>query len=751
MKKIKKAEGIVYGPRTAEQIEEIGRDGRLSGKQLEVFTKFINDTHMNVDPSYIAQWAKRFNDFSEWAYSDYERRRILTEIAPEVYGTDTQAEPSINGLILTRDLWAKEGVKKLSLIQSPSVKVVSEKTIKNAIRKHFSDRGRSITSIIQEGRNWRVFTGIEDYIVKQGGEVIQLDINGNETNDVESIRSIEAVKSSTKKVAAKVKQAGLLTRKPYLWTEVNDLTSAQAKAYIDEELKIYGVDDVYGVENPEALDMFEWKPPEPVFLLDMQPEGLFLVDTSGYDYARYVGRVIEDSSVSDITSMKKKAGSHDDFLMNYGPEIKNALSQLRKMKENSELLYNSISEEEFEKVFNVYDKNVGEYISGWLYQGADSRAITDLALRNQDRYGTEPQMILQAIEDLYNLFGRKSGLDLESMKKKADRFQPKDIVITNKDIYITDDMIVPKGTEHIVIEKLAPEYDGDESIWYALETEDWGDVEVEEDDLTMKKKAALTTEQMDEVMDKYDNSGFYRENPGLFKWIEGVVQQYGISLDEDVDVCIWKLPDDIQQTIYSKFTAVPFVASLKKKADVKKAAMKKKADLLSAVIDFQTDNRMSTLSYQQIEKWLDDEQYEDIDIVEFAKELISRGHSITVSEHYLMVSPAAQEIAKLSMKKKADKKSFINQFMKAYNKRLVRIKSPENMITYDEAEEIVTESIADNINFRQTMSEAELKHILELEYDIKISSLKLERFDPGMARWMNGFNLFKKSISFREW
>ena len=99
--------------------------------------------------------------------------------------------------------------------------------------------------------------------------------------------------------------------------------------------------------------------------------------------------------------------------MNYGEEIKAALRQLREIHkildrvldtdEKADEFYN-----EFEERMEKYDKNVGEYINGWITSpdDVDANEIVRLGLQNQDRWGTEPRFILDAIEDVYNIADR---------------------------------------------------------------------------------------------------------------------------------------------------------------------------------------------------------------------------------------------------------------------------------------------------------------------------------------------------------
>ena len=54
----------------------------------------------------------------------------------------------------------------------------------------------------------------------------------------------------------------------------------------------------------------------------------------------------------------------------------------------------------------IYDKNVGETIDSWVggHGDVDAHEIAEFAINNQDRYGTEAQFVLRAIEDFYEIF-----------------------------------------------------------------------------------------------------------------------------------------------------------------------------------------------------------------------------------------------------------------------------------------------------------------------------------------------------------
>jgi len=105
------------------------------------------------------------------------------------------------------------------------------------------------------------------------------------------------------------------------------------------------------------------------------------------------------------------AGSYDDFLTNYSDEIKTAVNQLREMsKKYDDFISSYGSEDKFgEMIDNTlgnYDKNVPDMIDSWMsrHETISINDIVSSAIRNQDRFGTEKQMILYAIEEVYNEF-----------------------------------------------------------------------------------------------------------------------------------------------------------------------------------------------------------------------------------------------------------------------------------------------------------------------------------------------------------
>lgn len=126
-------------------------------------------------------------------------------------------------------------------------------------------------------------------------------------------------------------------------------------------------------------------------------------------------------------------GSYTDFLINYGKTINECIFMLKKMNK----MFDKVSDSEifdfnnFSKhikiVMKTYDDNVSEMIDHWINTSSDIDAddIAKFAIENQNTYGTEPQMILYAINDVYGVY--KSLLKNESLnesKKKDKNYLP---------------------------------------------------------------------------------------------------------------------------------------------------------------------------------------------------------------------------------------------------------------------------------------------------------------------------------------
>jgi len=135
-----------------------------------------------------------------------------------------------------------------------------------------------------------------------------------------------------------------------------------------------------------------------------------------------INNIIEESFKS---KKKLNEGSVDDFMMNYGSEIQDALKTLKEIRnllhnnqrrnlggaapQNAEDKY----EEAFERLYNIYDESVVEWIESNLGPNSHSSGLdlARMASDNQDSTGTEMKMVLNAIEDLGSAFGIYPGMD----------------------------------------------------------------------------------------------------------------------------------------------------------------------------------------------------------------------------------------------------------------------------------------------------------------------------------------------------
>lgn len=84
----------------------------------------------------------------------------------------------------------------------------------------------------------------------------------------------------------------------------------------------------------------------------------------------------------------------DNFFSNYKDEINKSIRLLIKLKDCSNVDYNKV-----EQRLSVYDTNVPDKIDEWIYDTPSTQEIVEFAEKNEYRWGTEPQMVLQAIED----------------------------------------------------------------------------------------------------------------------------------------------------------------------------------------------------------------------------------------------------------------------------------------------------------------------------------------------------------------
>lgn len=114
--------------------------------------------------------------------------------------------------------------------------------------------------------------------------------------------------------------------------------------------------------------------------------------------------------------------SYSDFLSHRGKEIHAAINKLALI--SSHILHVKGSEEplqidnetysKIENKLKVYDTNVLRQIDHWISLGRVSADdIARFAIENMNRYGTEPQMVVYAIDDYFDVVDNKYNLSKE--------------------------------------------------------------------------------------------------------------------------------------------------------------------------------------------------------------------------------------------------------------------------------------------------------------------------------------------------
>jgi hypothetical protein len=137
-----------------------------------------------------------------------------------------------------------------------------------------------------------------------------------------------------------------------------------------------------------------------------------ILDGGGIVGAIYIKKSKLERLLKERAFESLNESSYDDFFDNYAAEIVTASKQLREMSKVLEPILKNEDDpkadeffEQFDDIMQRYDKNVAGSIEHWIMipSQATSDDIAKFALRNQDRFGTEPKMLLYAIEDAYNL------------------------------------------------------------------------------------------------------------------------------------------------------------------------------------------------------------------------------------------------------------------------------------------------------------------------------------------------------------
>lgn len=127
-------------------------------------------------------------------------------------------------------------------------------------------------------------------------------------------------------------------------------------------------------------------------------------------------------ALSPIGALKKIVGSsYEDFLIKYGEDLQDIVKGLKNIK------YDELAEADESKLamlLSRYDSNVLSTLDSWADSGfVDVRAVAMFAIANMNRYGTEPQFVLEAAEkfiQFFNQLGTVKKKNAESYMDSAD-------------------------------------------------------------------------------------------------------------------------------------------------------------------------------------------------------------------------------------------------------------------------------------------------------------------------------------------
>ena len=117
---------------------------------------------------------------------------------------------------------------------------------------------------------------------------------------------------------------------------------------------------------------------------------------------------ITEEQLKRLIVLKEGWGGYDtsSFVENYREELENAVKKLHKVTPE---MYRNLSPEDNQRVtkeLSHYDDNVYDYIMNWVETGDCSiDDIADLAIENEEEWGTEPQFVIYAIDDFCEIFG----------------------------------------------------------------------------------------------------------------------------------------------------------------------------------------------------------------------------------------------------------------------------------------------------------------------------------------------------------
>ena len=122
--------------------------------------------------------------------------------------------------------------------------------------------------------------------------------------------------------------------------------------------------------------------------------------------------------------------SYTDFLTSYGKELKNSVKMLKNIFSSTKEIPENFHDK-IDKVLQNYDDNVDRLIFG-NNENATVDDIAKFAINNMNRYGTEPQMVLFAIGEVYDLLSGE--LRLEKIREDITDGSPYDLLDTSQEV-----------------------------------------------------------------------------------------------------------------------------------------------------------------------------------------------------------------------------------------------------------------------------------------------------------------------------
>jgi len=183
-----------------------------------------------------------------------------------------------------------------------------------------------------------------------------------------------------------------------------------------------------GYEKLKHVKLFENFDQEPKWFVAQDGDEKFKFQAKDMDEAKeyasktwnaeVLGEVTEDMEFEDtpMDESEINEGSYTDFLTSYGAELQTAVKKLKEIGEVYDYKIENLGDD-LDKAMDPYDKNVGEQIESWVGGNVSIDEIAKFAIDNQDRYGTEPKMVLDAIDDYYTIFTMYGNENLRNKNK----------------------------------------------------------------------------------------------------------------------------------------------------------------------------------------------------------------------------------------------------------------------------------------------------------------------------------------------